>query len=225
MLAFLATLSFGRLSLARLGGIAAEGCNGCHGGGDTTTVSVDTTYPGQQELCNDIDDNCDGRVDEDVRPTCGVGWCRAYAAACSTPSVCYPGAPREEECNLFDDDCDGIDDNGTDLERCGAPGLTRQLGQCVPVGDTGTDAGRATTGSDGGEGVADVPGAQDPGASPPPAGEASGCTVSHATRARGAWWMVAGSSFVAIQAARRARSRKRAIRGARSPRHANRRDR
>src|SRR5262245_6195137 len=40
LLAFVAVISFGRLSLARFGGIAAEGCDGCHSGGDAPIVSV-----------------------------------------------------------------------------------------------------------------------------------------------------------------------------------------
>src|SRR6185295_9159779 len=40
VLALLAAMSFGRLTLARQGGIAAEGCDGCHRGGMVPTVSL-----------------------------------------------------------------------------------------------------------------------------------------------------------------------------------------
>jgi hypothetical protein len=67
--------------------------------------------PGAEEVCNLIDDNCDGKVDEKVRPRCGEGWCTREASTCD-PKSCFPGEPRPEECNLFDDDCDGLVDNG-----------------------------------------------------------------------------------------------------------------
>ena len=42
-----------------------------------------TIHPGAKEMCNYKDDNCNGRVDEGVRASCGVGWCRREAASCS----------------------------------------------------------------------------------------------------------------------------------------------
>ena len=47
------------------------------------------------EICNAIDDDCDGRIDENLRNRCGV---------------CGPLAV--EECNGIDDDCDGQLDEG-----------------------------------------------------------------------------------------------------------------
>jgi len=106
-----------------------------------------TIYPGATELCNGRDDNCNDRVDEDARVVCGVGWCAKYAAGCT--SQCTPGSPRAEECNDFDDDCDGVNDNGTDLELCGKPGLACRAGVCVPDADAGagTSGGIVTTSS------------------------------------------------------------------------------
>jgi uncharacterized protein (TIGR03382 family) len=66
--------------------------------------------PGVEEVCNLIDDDCSGKLDEQVRPQCGEGWCRREATTCD-PASCVPGEPRAEECNLFDDDCNGIVDN------------------------------------------------------------------------------------------------------------------
>ena len=56
------------------------------------------------ELCNGRDDNCDGRVDENVLNACGV---------------C--GSVAEERCNGQDDNCDGQIDEGV-LNACGGCG-------------------------------------------------------------------------------------------------------
>ncbi len=56
------------------------------------------------ELCNGLDDDCDGRVDEGVQNLCG---------GC--------GPPPEEDCDGNDDDCDGRVDEGA-LNACGQCG-------------------------------------------------------------------------------------------------------
>jgi MYXO-CTERM domain-containing protein len=122
-------------------GMSIVGCKlptGYGFGTDDCDDTKPTVYTGAKELCDYIDNNCNGRIDEDARPACGVGWCRRLAAACGT-DVCTPGAPRAEMCNAFDDDCDGINDNGTDLELCGA-GQQCFEGTCVKAGSV-PDAG------------------------------------------------------------------------------------
>jgi hypothetical protein len=83
--------------------------------------------PGVEEVCNNVDDDCDGDVDERVRPTCGEGWCRREAQSCDA-MFCIPGAPMPEQCNFLDDDCDGEVDEGTDL--C-PQGKTCAAGTCI----------------------------------------------------------------------------------------------
>ncbi len=65
-------------------------------------------HPGAQELCNDVDDDCDGEIDEDVDYDqdgwigCGGDDCNDYLASA------YPGA-EEIPYDQIDQDCDGAD--------------------------------------------------------------------------------------------------------------------
>lgn len=89
-------------------------------------------HPGAEEVCNYIDDNCDGRVDERVRPRCGVGFCVRESYSC-LPEDCYPGEPSEETCSGLDENCNGLVDEGILCER----GFTCISGECLPDADTG----------------------------------------------------------------------------------------
>ncbi|MBV71986.1 MAG: hypothetical protein CMH52_11705 [Myxococcales bacterium] len=82
-----------------------------------------------QEACNDIDDDCDGLVDETfpVGDTCAAG-----VGACVTSGVfvcgdnaevscnAMPQDGTQEVCNGFDDDCDGRTDEDFDRDGDGA---------------------------------------------------------------------------------------------------------
>ena len=95
---------------------------------DDTRSSV---YPGATELCNGIDDNCNGQVDEGVKSTFyldadgdGYGTAASSTQACTAPAgyvnnstdcddskaSVYPGAA--EVCNGIDDNCNGQIDEG-----------------------------------------------------------------------------------------------------------------
>jgi putative metal-binding protein len=123
-------------------------------------------FPGATETCNEKDDNCNGKVDEIARPTCGVGYCKRIAPDCNT--ACVPGPPLTETCNNFDDDCDGVDDNGTDLQLCGAAGLVCRQGLCAASSASG---GASSSGAMSSAGAPSSGGAVN---NPPPGGGSVG---------------------------------------------------
>lgn len=95
-------------------------------------------HPGALETCNQLDDNCDGQVDEGVQLQFyadtdgdGFGNMEAYVWACTAPpgyttdatdcndtnASVYPGA--SEWCNGLDDNCNGETDESFDLDGDG----------------------------------------------------------------------------------------------------------
>ncbi|MCA2979160.1 MAG: hypothetical protein INH37_12800, partial [Myxococcaceae bacterium] len=84
------------------------------------------------EVCNGVDDDCDGAVDEEQPfAECGVGACRRRVATCvsGAPQGCTPGAPTAETCNGLDDDCNGATDENLLPASCG-------VGECAVVAPT-----------------------------------------------------------------------------------------
>lgn len=72
-----------------------------------------TPHPPQPEVCNGVDDDCNGVIDDMPDLECGLGACLRTAVACigGVPGVCVPGEPTPEECNGIDDDCNGLVDD------------------------------------------------------------------------------------------------------------------
>ena len=113
--------------------------------------------PAAVELCNGVDDNCDGQIDEGVTDTFwtdrdadGYGDAALPQEACSAPdgtvpndtdcddddADVHPGA--EDVCNELDDDCNGIVDDGLgatwypDSDDDGFGDADRSIEACAP---------------------------------------------------------------------------------------------
>ncbi|HUH04698.1 MAG TPA: MopE-related protein [Kofleriaceae bacterium] len=79
----------------------------CSGDGQTTVCDAPAGTPNPPETCNNLDDDCDGKIDEGL--------------VCN----CLP-----EICNGLDDDCDGTTDEGVlpgENDSCGI-----DVGECTP---------------------------------------------------------------------------------------------
>src|SRR6266540_3804182 len=114
--------------------------SGCGGSSDAPPVSCNPSA----ELCNGVDDNCDGTIDDGdpgggASCTTGIqGACAAGVLHCQGGAVeCVQTTPSGAEvCNGLDDDCDGVVDEGfslaTDPQNCGACGNACALAHSVP---------------------------------------------------------------------------------------------
>jgi Notch-like protein len=100
------------------------------------------------EICNGLDDDCDGSVDEGLSDlgTCGddAGECAAGRLRCVGGAPVCRGAvgPSPEVCNGLDDDCDGLRD-----ERTGEPG-DRLSGLVDEGAACGSGVGECRTGTE-----------------------------------------------------------------------------
>lgn len=103
----------GAACVVGIGACERSGTNICTTDGTGTACNATPGSP-TTEVCNNLDDNCNGQVDDGVgQPiTCGVGACARTVSSCvnGQPSECVPGNPTAEVCeNGIDEDCNGSD--------------------------------------------------------------------------------------------------------------------
>jgi hypothetical protein len=116
-----------------LGVCQAPGVFECAQNGFTTEcVPTQPSFAPSAELCDGLDNDCDGQTDEDftlgARCSVGVGACRSNGQTVCSPSgsttTCnaVAGTPSTEVCgNFVDDDCDGDIDEDCNCTSTGCP--------------------------------------------------------------------------------------------------------
>jgi len=89
------------------------------------------------EVCNGVDDNCNGMTDEGLPMiTCGLGVCSntIYSCANGSPAVCNTMPASAEICDAKDNDCDGLTDEPSGGSAAGGTNMDPARPVCKTMG-------------------------------------------------------------------------------------------
>ena len=144
---------------------ATDGVGQCKGGTQTCGGGKWSECSGQvlpgTEICDNKDNDCDGKVDNGVTQSCytgaagtaGVGQCKSGTQSCTAGqwgSCTGEVVPGTETCDNTDQDCDGTADNGvtqscyTGAKGTAGVGLCKAGTQSCAAGQWGKCAGEVT---------------------------------------------------------------------------------
>lgn len=115
-----------------------QGIGVCKAGTQTCTLGtwgscVNEVTP-TSEICDALDNDCNGLVDENLgTTTCGIGACLRTVDNCvnGVLQTCEPGSPSPEFCNNVDDDCDSVTDEDLGATTCGVGACQVAVSNCV----------------------------------------------------------------------------------------------
>ncbi|MCX4247231.1 MopE-related protein [Paraliomyxa miuraensis] len=109
-----------------------HGVSACEGG---LVPPCDPFAGASAETCDNIDNDCDGQVDEGLPDlTCGCGACDHTVPSCINgfPQVCDPfDGASPEICDGIDNDCDCIVDEDQGVWTCGTLECEVSVPQCI----------------------------------------------------------------------------------------------